>query len=337
MRRAIGILLSGRTLFWLAFAWAFAYVTYATWASEAFGHYMQALHDSLIVQIPFALFLVIAAFNFSRAFWHRWSAGARVSCVAWAVLPAGVLVFMCGFFLSASMRQQVSGFFGRGDTVRPPWESGEFVIEDFATSIGREYIDGLGDEGVIFQYEPKLTMSSGAKRYEVGVFPPVRIGDAYYHIMDFGYAPGVSVSQAGMELARGYVIQRLLPPGATDRFSLDGLPYNFEMSMAPARTISKGEAEARVYDMEMPRYHVRIYKGEQMLFEGRSDGPVIFDEAHSLEIYGYDYWVWLEAARSPGLAVMVAGIWMMVAGLPSTAGLAMVRLLGAARRIGRDE
>ena len=337
MRRALGILLSARTMFWLAFVWVFAYVSCSIWAREAFGMYMQAMSGSLLMQVPFVLFILIAIYNSGLSFLGRWRAGSRLGAVAWAVLPLGVILYMSGFFISASMRDQATGFFGRGDTVRPPWSQAGLVIDDFSTSIADEYVDGLEVEGVIFKYEPRLVKSSDRGRYEVGVFPPSLIGGSYYHIMDFGYAPMVTVSEGERVLVSGYVIQRILPPGIVDNLDLEGLPYRFELGMTPVRTIKKGEAEARVYDMQQPRYHVRVYKGEEMIFEGDSDKPIVFDGAHRLSLEGYDYWVWLEVSRTPGLAVMVAGIWVSAIGVPIALILAAMRLFGAARRIGANE
>lgn len=312
-KHLLRLMSSRELLLFLAGAWIFYYVTYTIWSKEAFGSFMQALEEGIFFKALFVLFIVCMSFNLLRGGAERLRRGKALFAL-WVLLPAGVLVFLVGFFLSSSYRQHGRAFVGLGSEVRPPWQGRTYHVSDIKSPLKKELLDIEAGSG-IFSYEPSIVLDTGTEKVEVGVFPPKKIGDTYYHIMDFGLAPGVRLSQEARLVREVYIIQRILPPPAQDSFEIKPFPYKFTIWMTPERTLRKGKTKAKLYNLDSPSYMVTVLKGEEVVFEGDSREGVRFDGLR-LSFEKPAYWVWLEASRSPGMPLLVAGISMMAVGLP---------------------
>lgn len=301
-------------LFWMAVAWVFMYVTYAVWAKEAFASYISMLSTSLLMQIPYLLFMASGAVNLWRFAASRFRVSA-LSAPAWIMLPAGILVYLAGFFMSAVMADSGSKFVGLGDAVRPPWQQETYRVTRVVSGLAGEVMDMDTGGSAIFVFEPEIYLDTPYGERRVGVFPPARIGGTYYHILDFGIAPLVRLSRYGATVSEGLVILKLLPPGRVDSFNLPSLPYRVVTGMLPKREMSKGGQRASVYDPMAPAYSVVIQKGDEIVFDGDTREPVTFDGL-TLEFGPPGYWVRLDAARNPGMILFYAGVIMMTMGLP---------------------
>jgi hypothetical protein len=305
---------SPATMFWLMAAWVFLYTTLAIWSQEAFGKYMERLPEDPFLQAPFVIFIIVALVNYIHYAVSRLR-DSWLSSPLWLLAPTGALLFLVGFYISAVFSDSGRIFVGTDSIVQPPWQSGRYVVSKIDTGLKDEIIDMGEGGGLIFRLSPRLYLEGGGGSHEVGVFPPTRVGNTYYHILDFGLAPGVRISRDGRVLTEGPVIQKILPPGIRDSFELSPYPYRFAIRMLPEREITKGREKLGVFNLQSPRYSVVIEKGQEIVFEGDSSGPIEVDGL-SIDFYGPDYWFWLEGARNPGYMVLAAGIFLLAAGVP---------------------
>ena len=139
-------------------------------------------------------------------------------------------------------------------------------------------------------------------------------------------APSLIVSGPGGEvLQQGLLPLKLLPPGATDDFDIEGLPYVFSIRILPNEVMERGKEKIKTYHMKKPLYGLRIVKGDTTVFDGDSSGPIKFD-GYSLSFEEPSYWVQIEAARDPGLPLLELGIFLIFAGIITTIILAAIRL-----------
>jgi|Deesub1362A_J573_1020465.scaffolds.fasta_scaffold00013_223 hypothetical protein len=313
IRAFIRIVSSKEFLLWLIGGWIVYYVTLAVWSKEAFATFVVSLDNNLLVQVLFIVFLLSAVLNLIRAGVSRYKRG-RWAVAFWVLLPLGVFVFMLGFFISVNFRQMEQSLVGEGDIVKTRWQEKVYTVRQIESALKEElfYIDS--DTG-IFQYEPRIVLDDGKERFEVGVFPPKKIHGTYYHILNFGLAPGVRLSQGEKVLSEGYMALRILPPGAEDSFEIPFYPYRFSVRIVPEKTVEKGTVKAKTYNLKSPLYEVTVRKGEDILFAGVSTDGVEFD-GFTLSFFEPTYWVLLETAKNPGLAVMVSGIFLIAAGVP---------------------
>jgi hypothetical protein len=328
LKRIFTFLSSPAALFWLGGAWVFYYVTFAVWSREAFASFVAGLGDNPLIQAPFVVFLLSAFLNMLRSGAGRYRKGKALFAL-WSVLPAGVFVFLLGFFVSAALRQHAWLIVGEGDALRPGWQEAAYGVEKIRSPLKDEMLDIAGEAGagVVFQYEPVIVVNSGRGPVEVGAFPPRKIGGTYYGILDFGLAPGVRLLKDGRVLEEGYMLQKLLPPGVPDTFEISPFPYRFTLSIAPARVVEKGRARAKVYNVKTPTYNVSVHKGEEAVFEGGSEGGVSFDGL-SLSLFEPVYWVKVQAVKDPGIPLLVGGLALAAAGLPLTLAYLVVRVPG---------
>jgi hypothetical protein len=306
--------LSPSSMFWLMAAWVFLYATLAIWTKEAFARYMERLPESLLLQAPFLVFIIIAISNYFdyavprvRASWLK--------APFWLMAPTGLLLFLTGFFISAVFSDAGRLFVGTDSRVQPPWQDEPYVVTRIDTGLKDEIIDMGEGEGIIFSLSPRLFIKGGGLIHEVGVFPPTKVGQSYFHIMDFGLAPGVRIERDGEVLREGYVIQKVLPPGLRDSFEVSPFPYRFAIRMLPEREVVKGRERFGVYNLKAPRYSVVIEKGEKIVFQGDTAAPIELDGL-SISFYGTDYWFWLEGAKNPGYMLLAAGMALSLAGIP---------------------
>ncbi len=334
-RRLLKLMSSGGFLLWFSGAWVFYYVTFSVWSKEAFSLFMQSLEESVLLQMAFAIFIAAASLNLRRAAAERYRR-SRALFALWVLLPAGALVFLSGFFLSGSYRQHGITFVGLGSEVRPPWQDETYYVSDIRSPLKEVFLNIEAESG-IFRYEPSIVLDTGKEKVEVGVFPPRKVGGTYYHIQHFGLAPGVKLSR-GMKLVReGHVIQRILPPPMRDSFDIEPFPYKFTIWIMPEKTLWKGKTKAKAYNIRSPSYMVTVRKGEEVVFEGDSREGVYFDGL-GLSFEEPVCWVRLEASRDAGMPLLVAGIFMMAAGLPLMAVYMLLRISHSRRKFaqGRD-
>jgi len=320
---------SPAAMFWLLAAWVFLYATMAIWSKEAFAGYMRRLPDELILQIPFVVFILVATGNFIGYCISRFRS-SWLSAPLWLLAPAGCLLFILGFFLSAVSSDSNRIFVGTQSMVQPPWQKGSYIVSRIDTGLKDEIVDIREDYGLIFSLSPRLYLDGEGLRHEVGVFPPTKVENTYYHIMDFGLAPGVRISREGRVLTEGFVIQKILPPGLRDSFELKPFPYRFAIKMLPVREMTKAGEKLGVFNLKDPLYSVVIEKGEEIVFDGDSSGPIELDGL-SISFYGPDYWFWLEGARNPGYMVLASGILLLVTGVPLLLAAVILRVFSSIR------
>jgi len=305
---------SPSTMFWLLAAWVFMYATLSIWTVEAFGKFMERLPDDLLLQVPFAIFIIVSSVNYVSYVISRVRA-SWLSAPFWLLAPTGALLFLAGFFMSAVSSESGRIFVGTGSVVQPPWQDRQYVVSKIDTGLKDEFIDMGQGGGLIFKLSPRLFLQGGGQSHEVGIFPPTKVSSTYYHIMDFGLAPGVRISRDGEVLKEGFVIQRLLPPGLRSSFDLSPFPYRFSIKILPEREMIKGGEKLHVYNIKKPAYSVVIEKGLDVVFEGDSTSPIEVDGL-SIEFYEPDYWFWLEGSRNPGYMLLAYGIILFAAGVP---------------------
>jgi hypothetical protein len=156
----------------------------------------------------------------------------------------------------------------------------------------------------IFAHEPKLTlMDRSSQKFTVGAFPPKKLGNTYYHILNFGIAPGIRFLRGDEVLTAGYMPLRILTFGSSDFFEIPPYPYRFLVSLEPDKTLLKGDAISSQYNLERPVYRVRVFRGDTVIKDGNSREGIIFD-GYSLYFFQPSYWILLEAVKDPALQIL---------------------------------
>lgn len=311
----LNILSSSAFLIWLIGGWIIYYVFSAIWMKEAFSHFSSGLRRNLLIQIPFAVFLVSGYMNLVRSsidvFKER-----KGGFFAWVFLPAGILIFFTGFFISVNARQFEWIVAGEGHDIKPQWSSASYRIANVNSGIKTSFLDIDVDTGKgIFKYEPKLTlMDNNLKTYEVGAFPPTKIDDTYYHILNFGLAPGIRLLENNSIKDEGYIPLRILNPKSSDSFEIKPYPYKFLVSLEPEKVIQKGNMKASEFNTKNPLYRVRILDGEKIIAEDISKEEIRFNNL-TLKFFGLTFWFQLEVVKDPGVHVILSGILMILSGI----------------------
>jgi hypothetical protein len=314
LKKIIKVLSSKELLLWMAGVWVVYYVTLAVVASEAFGRFVKAMNVSAAARVPYVIFIVCLALNIARVFGQR-RKDSRVRAALGAILPIGLMVFLTGFLLSASYRHFMWVQVGEGQVVRPPWSDRALEVGPISPALERKTLQAE-EEGLIFAFEPKVKLSDGRSLYTVGAFPPSKIGDSYYHILDFGLAPGVRLESEGRVVDEGYVMLRILPPGVLDSFELRPAPYVFTVHIAPKEIKQKGDTRMKLYDLDSLAYEVEARRGDTTVFEGRTSGGAVAFDGAKLTFSKPTYWVMLDIAKDHGRPVILAGIALLALGLP---------------------
>lgn len=301
-------------LVWLFAGWLLYYVSLAVWSENAFATYMTTLEKSRAFQAVFLAFALVFALDGVKSFIRRKREKGAFYAAMRAVMPAGIFVFLLGFLMSAAFRHQIMVLTSVRDAVKPPWSDKQYEVVGIDPALKGESLDV--DEGAgIFRREPKMTLSDGKLNYEIGAYPPKRFDGSYFHILDFGIAPGVRIQEQGSPAEEGYIALKILPPGAVDSFEFPPLPYRFELSLAPERIMTKGGGRIRVFNLNVPSYHVRVLRGADVIAEGDSDAEISFD-GYGLAFYDPLYWVVLVVVKDPGVPFLVLGICLVSIGLP---------------------
>ena len=308
------ILASKAFLLWMIIAWISFYAFSYIWMDEAFGNFIALLRDNMFIQVPFILFLVSALMNLIRASKKSFQQ-SRAGYLFWLILPLGVIIFFSGFFLSVIQREQGQRILGEGDIIDPPWSNDKYSLIDINPGLRDSLLDidsGMG----IFSHEPKLTVIDRfSQKSEIGAFPPKKLNDTYYHILNLGIAPGVRLLQGENIISQGYMILRILMPGSSDFFEIPPYPYKFIVSLDPEKKIQKGRVSASEFNLKQPQYNVRVFKGEKIIAEGNSRNGIKLDNM-ILDFYKPIYWALVEAVKDPALPVMHAGVVLITFGVP---------------------
>jgi len=316
IKTPIRILSSKAFLLWAIGCWILYYVLSAIWLKEAFGSFVSGVQRNLFIQAPFLLFLLSGYLNLIRASKSVFNKG-KVQFLLWILLPAGALLFFTGFFLSVYTRQTGQIIIGQGDVIKPPWSAKSYRITGIKPGLREKFLD-IDTERGIFAYEPKLMVADevSSKESEIGVFPPAKLGDTYYHILSFGLAPGIRFLEGGEMKTEGYMPLKILTPGSGDYFEFPQYPFRFLISMKPEKTFQKGGKYASQFNLKTPFYKVRVFLGEKIIAEGESDKEIHF-ENFTLQFFEPAYWAQLEAVKDPARPVILYGILLIFAGIPA--------------------
>lgn len=330
-KRLFDIVSSKGLLLFLLGGWIFFYVTYAVFSKEAFAFFMLGLKEKLYIQLPFAAFIASLGLYSLRRAAELGKSPLRLAL--WLPLSIGFVVFLSGALMSAALRQEEKRLVGEGDIYSPPWrQSVSYEVKKIIPGIKDETFKSERSEGGLFSYEPKVVLAGEdldrGREYNVGVFPPRRINGVYYHILQFGLAPGVRIYGGQGLLDEGILALRLLPPGVEDEFRLQSLPHLFRLKIAPERVEKKGESSVAFYNLKRPTYEVEVIKGDETVSEGTSSRAIDFDGAYRLEFDPPGYWVWLEVVEDPGVLPLAAGIFLIALGLPLRVFLLALQILG---------
>ncbi len=309
------LLLSSKVfLLWMIGGWITYYVLSSIWMEEVFSSFVVGIDKSLLIKIPFIVFLVSGYLNLLRASIRVFRA-SRMKFILWVILPIGVLVFLTGFFLSLSMRETGQRMIGEGDIIKPPWVRDTYNV----TAINPGLKDGLSNTGTdrsIFLREPVLTLTDKhSKSYSVGTFPPVKIDDTYYHILNFGIAPGIKFFQGSKVGFAGYKPLGILSPGKSDSFEIQPYPYRFLVSMEPEQSFQEGKGYTSEFNIKKPFYRATVFMGDKVIGEGDSKKGVLFGNFR-LYFIDHTFWVMLEAAKDPGLPILRLGMMLIIIGVP---------------------
>lgn len=305
--------LRSRTLtVWLVGLFVLYYLTTAVWVGEAFGRYMNHLSANNLFRAFYLLFLANAVLRVADAA----AASFPVRRVFLLRLPlyAGTVLFLCALFLSLNFRQAIwLPPAGIGDRLSVPWERDVYEVVSVAPALKKRAL--RTDNAVIFDFEPGLTVRDGKGAVHViGAFPPSRVASTYFHVLQFGIAPGVELRQSGKVLVRGNVALRLTPFGVVDTFDLPPHPYQFSIAVAPNRTIKKGKELARDYDLDRPRYLVEVIRNGNTVVKGETEDAVFLDGTLSLSFFKPDDWVIVEAVHDPFLFWLASGTVLLILG-----------------------
>lgn len=314
-------------LLWLAGGWIAYYVLSAIWMKEAFAGFAVGINKNPFIQIPYILFLISGYLNLIRVAGNIFRK-SRLQFITWIILPAGVLLFLTGFFLSLYARQSGQRLIGEGDIIKPPWSSESYRITSIEPGLRDSLLDINAEQG-IFAHEPKLTvLDKSSNSFEVGAFPPVKIKDTYFHILNFGIAPGIRLFENGNKKDDGYIPLRILAPNSSDYFEIPPLPYRFLVSMEPEKTFQKGGVRASQFNLKNPFYWIRVFKGDKIISEGPSQQGIQFDN-YTLHFFDHTFWVLLEAVKDPAVPLLRLSILLIVIGIP----LFLIRLVVSMRKL----
>lgn len=309
----IKVLASKTCLLWLTGGWVLYYVSTAIWMDEAFAMFVGGLKNSILIQIPFLLFLVSGYLNILRAFRDKLRQD-RAGFIAWFMISAGIMLYLAGFFLSIHVRQYDNRLVGEGHTLKLPWDRELYRVDTVDPGLKESF--KKTDAGGILAYEPKIRMTdSSAHSYTIGAYPPKKVRGAYLHILNYGIAQGIRLYDRETFVEEGYIPLNVLPPGKSDYFDIRPLPFRFLVFIAPEYTENGGHHEEPVFNLKNPIYNIRVFSGEKMIAEGDSREGLRFNGYH-LSFFEPAYWIQLESARDPGMPVMRLGLLLLILGVP---------------------
>lgn len=302
LNKLIKILSSKAFLIYLIGGWIVYYLTSAIWTKEAFANFVLSLEKNPLIQTSYVLFLITLYLNFVRVF-IKLLRRNRKHLLLWLPLPFGIIIFLTAFFVSINVRQMERLLVGEGEMVALPWGASRYIVSAVKPGL-QEETARMETTSMIFAHEPKILLTDELQNnFEIGVYPPKKIRGTYYHILNFGLAPGIRLVEDNNIKAEGYMALRILPPGNSDYFEIPPYPYRFSVKLMPP------------YNLKLPAYEVRIFKGERVVFEGNSKDRINFDNL-TLSFFEPTFWVLLEVVKDPAVPFMLAGIFLTVIGIP---------------------
>lgn len=312
MNRLSGMLslLRSRVLtVWLAGAFILFYLTVAVWSKEAFVVTIAGLAKNPAAEALYVLFFLNVLFRTTARVKDLWRTRALLALRA--PLYAGLVLFLCTFFLSLHVRQQAWRLLGEGDPVDVPWEGTPYRVVSVRPALEEKAFRTEGS--AIFDYEPELTIvDRKGRQHRVGAFPPVMAGSNYLHVMNFGIGPAIEFKRGGETISKGYMALRLTPFGSVDSFKLDS--YTVYLSILPTKVVTRGAESAREYDLKRPLYHVEIRQGDKEIARGETDSMLRFGDRMTLGFDRPSDWVLLEIVRDPVYPAYVVSLVLLVAG-----------------------
>lgn len=307
----VKILSSKTCLLWLTCAWVIYYVSTAIWIDEAFAFFVYGVRNNIFILIPFLLFLVSGYLNLLRALKGRGKRD-KTGYLAWFMCSLGTMLYLTGFFLSIQMRQYDNRLVGASHSLDLPWIKETYYIS--VVDPGLKETFRMSDQDGVLAYEPNVTMTdTSGKAYTIGAYPPVRIDGTYFHVLNYGLAPGIRLYVRDILVDEGYMPLRILPPGRSDFFEISPQPFRFLISLAPEQKGHGGHHSEPVFNLRTPLLHARVFSGESIIAEGNSREGVSFN-GYELTFYEPTFWVQLESAKDPGMPVMRFGIFILLFG-----------------------
>jgi hypothetical protein len=213
------------------------------------------------------------------------------------------------------MRESGQRVVGEGDIIDPPWSNERYRITEIDPGL-KDSLAATDISSGIFAYEPKLrVMDSSSQALAIGAFPPAKFDGSYYHILNFGIAPGVRLTEGNRVKSEGYMILRIITPGTSDFFEISPYPYRFVASMEPEKTVQGEQERASQFKLKAPRFYVRVFSGERVIAEGDPARGIHVDDL-KLTFFTPTYWVLLEAVKDPGISVTHIGVILITFGVP---------------------
>lgn len=314
LKRLIELLSSKEFLLYLTGGWIIYYLTSATWGKEAFANFVLGLDKNLLIQAFYILFLSGLYLNFVRVVIKLFRKDKRY-LLMWLPLSLGIIIFLTVFFVSINIRHMGRLLVGEGVVVAPPWEASRYIVSAVMPALREETLEGEA-ESRIFAHEPKIVLTDEMQNhFDVGVYPPKKIRSTYYHILNFGLAPGVRLIEDNNIKAEGYMPLRILPPGKNDFFEIPPYPYRFSIKLMPEKIIEKQGLSTKSYSLRLPTYEVRILRGDRIIFEGNSKDMISFDN-FELSFFEPSYWVLLEVVKDPSVLLFLLGLGLIIIGIP---------------------
>jgi hypothetical protein len=301
-------------LIYLIGGWIIYYITSAIWTKEAFANFVLGLEKNSLIQTFYMLFLISLYLNFIRMGIRLFRENKKY-LLLWLPLPVGIIIFFTAFFVSINVRQMERLLVGEGEIVAPYGEAGQYMVSKVYPAL-REDTLGIEATGSIFAHEPKIVLTDEMQNnFEIGVYPPKKIRGTYYHILNFGLAPGVRLMEDNNIKTEGYMALRILPPGNKDFFEIPPYPYRFSLKLI------------QPYNLKSPTYEVRIFKGERVVFEGDLKDRIGFDNLE-LSFFEPAFWVLLEIVKDPAVPFILLGIFLSIIGIPMSLLRLILKFLG---------
>jgi hypothetical protein len=313
--RSIWSLIASKALtVWLVGLFLLYYLTMAVWSEEAFGTYINHLSSSNLFRAFYLLFLLNITVRIVRAGYalrHR-----RMALVLRLPLAAGLVLLLASVFGSLNTRSLLwSQPVGEGDPLLIPWEKTSYRIRSVVPAVKKRSL--RTGASAIFDYEPGATIvDDGGRERSIGAFPPSRVGTTYLHVLLFGIGPGFEVRRGKELLSRGFVALRLTPFGVVDQFEIEGLPYQFFVSIIPNRVVKRGRESANEYDLERTRYRVEAVRGDAVVARGETEGDFPLEGGIALRFLPPADWIIVQAVHDPFLLWIAVGLVFMVCGFP---------------------
>ncbi len=302
-------------------AWIVYYISLFTWSEEPLARFMVGLKNNIFFQILFVIFLMSLTGGFLVTL-REHKKRSILYAIMMSFFPLGVIIFFIGFFLSAVIRNDTLILTGKDDMIGIPWSGREYYVMDVKPSIKKKFLDiEIEGDSPIFSHEPWILITDFNTSYRIGVYPPVRIDETFFHILNYGIAPSIRLKDLrGNTILDGDFAMKLLPPGNIDYAFLGELPYRITLKLLPSGEIKRGKTVAKTYNLDDNLYELKIFRiksknePEILIKETITSQPISFDN-YLIEIKGHTYWVLLEIVKDDAVYLIGAGIVIIFTGI----------------------